>query len=421
VIARHADPAVDLLLQRQAIHDVMVRYAYGVDTRNFEMVADCFTPDVDAPLFKQHNRDDLVRFISGVQHFHTTMHMMGNQFIGVNGDRATAASYAMLTHRADPDAGGMAELDTTGSIYPESAVWREGAWRIERHGGEPTWSVNDLGSLAPADADVQWLLDRASLYDLMTSYALGIDQRDYDRIRRCFASTFHAVYGPMGAFEDADELIAFIKGVEHFASTTHFLGTHLAEVEGDSGRMETYALITHREDGDRPEWTVAGDYRDEIERVDGRWAIVERGPGAAAVALAPPEARRAAEPAIQYLLDRAAIRDLVATSVLAVDRRTWDVFEACHAGAADVDGTRAAVERWETTAHLVNNDFVEIDGDEARVETYAYVTHGDGQSLPSPWMDGARRLVDHVQRGPEGWRIVERQVLDNRIERAASA
>ena len=40
---------------------------------------------------------------------------------------------------------------------------------------------------------MQWLLDRAEIHDLMMQYALGVDLRDYERIRNCFASTFRAV------------------------------------------------------------------------------------------------------------------------------------------------------------------------------------------------------------------------------------
>ena len=422
MILRHPDPAVDLLLQRQAIHDVMVRYAAGIDRRDFELVSSCLAPDVEAAAWGCTSRDELVAFVSGVQHFHTTMHMMGNQRIDVRGDRATMDSYAMLMHRADPDAGGITDLDRSDSVYAESLVRTDEAWKIDRHVGEPRWSTNDLGEVEATDGEVRWLLDRAALYDLMVAYALGLDERDFDRVGACFANEFHATYGPMGEFDDLDSLLSFIRGVARFPSTTHFLGTHVAEVDGDSGRMETYALITHREH-EKPEWTVGGSgYRDEVVREGGRWLIAERGERAGPVAAAPPRDRRSDDPAVQYLLDRAAIRDLIATSVLSIDRRDWVLFEACHAGHSNVALTRAAVRRSPFSMHLVNNDLVEIDGDRATAETYAFITHRDGPfATPSPWAEGARRIVDHLERGPDGWRILERAVLDNRVERAMTA
>jgi len=71
------------LLDRAAIHDVIMRYAAGVDRRDFELVASCFAPDVNGEFAGKHwqRRDALVEFISGVRYFHTTMHMLGNQFI----------------------------------------------------------------------------------------------------------------------------------------------------------------------------------------------------------------------------------------------------------------------------------------------------------------------------------------------------
>src|SRR5688572_1186607 len=98
---RHGDPAVQLLVDRAEIHDVMMRYAAGVDQRDWDRIRDCFAPDLVAMSFGPlKNRDELLDFIKGVAYFHTTMHMMGNQFIEVEGDTASMDTYAMLTHQA---------------------------------------------------------------------------------------------------------------------------------------------------------------------------------------------------------------------------------------------------------------------------------------------------------------------------------
>ena len=119
--------------------------------------------------------------------------------------------------------------------YVEDLTRRDGRWVITRRGGEPRWAPTGVTARVHADEPaVQWLLDRAEIHDLMMQYALGVDLRDYERIRNCFASSFRASYGPR-EFTDADELIEFISGVEHFPSTTHFLGTQLIDVDGDDG------------------------------------------------------------------------------------------------------------------------------------------------------------------------------------------
>lgn len=418
-VSRHSDPVVDLLVQREAVHDVMNRYAAGVDRRDMDLVASCFTPDVDAQAWGFTDRDSLVAFISGVSTFHTTMHMMGNQFIDVSGDTATMASYAMLTHHGQQPDGQPWELNLSGNRYVEELVLGDDGWVIRKRGGEPNYSIRGVSGLSSTDADVQWLLDRAALHDLMMQYALGIDLREYElRIRPCFADRFHAAYGP-AEFDDIDELLAFIKGVEHFASTNHFLGTHLAEIDGDRAAIETYAMITHREDGESgvTEWMAGGStYRDELDRVAGRWVITERGERARPVGTRPPGRRASTDGVVQRLLDRAAIHDLIATSALAVDRRDWDVAQACFTAPGGVDAMRAEAEQWHRTFHFLNNQIIEIDGDDAQVETYAFITHHEApDTFASPWAHGARRLVDSLTLTPAGWRVVERRILDNRI------
>ena len=145
----------------------------------------------------------MIEYIRGVGHFHTTMHMMGNQFVEVDGDRGSVDSYAMLTHHRDGRDGEVLKLDVSGSRYVERVERRDDRWTITRRGGDPTWAPVGVTGLTTDDPTVQWLLDRAEIHDLLMHYALGVDQRDYDRIRRCFAPGFHAAYGDR-EFDDLD-------------------------------------------------------------------------------------------------------------------------------------------------------------------------------------------------------------------------
>ncbi len=214
----------------------MLRYAAGVDRRDFDLVASCFAPDFSGHFAGKDwsSRGDLIDFIKGVSYFHTTMHMMGNQFIEVEGDEASMETYAMLTHHATRANGKPYRLNTSGNHYVERVERRDGDWVIVERGGEPRWAPTGVTQVASGEPAVRWLLDRAEIHDLMMRYALGVDLRDYDRIRSCFAEGFRARYGSR-EFRELDELIAFIRGVEHFASTTHFLGNQLIELGSSPG------------------------------------------------------------------------------------------------------------------------------------------------------------------------------------------
>ena len=176
-----ADP-VQLLVDRDEIHDLVMRYARGVDTRDMEAVRSCFAPDCDVSRWGpgMTDREAMIDYISGVGHFHTTMHMMGNQFVEVDGDAGQVDSYAMLTHHSDDRAGRTHQMNMNGSRYVERVARRDGRWVVTQRGGEPRWAPIGVTGAVTDDPATQWLLDRAEIHDLMMQYALGVDLRDYD-------------------------------------------------------------------------------------------------------------------------------------------------------------------------------------------------------------------------------------------------
>ena len=429
--------AVQLLADRAEIHDVMMRYAAAVDRRDWQLLEDCFVPDLVVLGWgdgKFKNRADLLEFIKGVAYFHTTMHMMGNQFIEVDGDTGAMDTYAMLTHHHDGPDGEPLELNMSGNRYVEKVSRRDGRWVIHQRGGEPVWSPTGVTAATTDDPAVQWLLDRAEIHDVQMHYALGIDLRDWDRIRACFADQFHATYGPLGAFTDHDKLIEFIKGVEHFDSTTHFMGTQLIEVDGDSALMETYAMITHRQtdaSGDKSEWMAGpSSYVDRLVRQNGRWKIAKRGEGVPPVGAASVTIPTSDEPTVQWLLDRAEIHDVTARYALGVDRGDHELVQSCFAPGfqatfgditvRDAGALEAHLDkyvgRWHSRHHFLNNQLIDINGDEAEVDTYAYITHRDAADAPiSDWSKGARRFVDRFVRHDGRWLIKSRRLETNHV------
>jgi hypothetical protein len=386
--------AVQLLVDRDAVHDVMFRYADGVDRRDMERVRACFAPDLKVVGWGGGfaDRDAMITYISGVAIFHTTMHMFGNDYIDVDGDTAHIDCYAMLTHHLDGANGDTSEMNVSGGRYVESLTRRDGQWVITQRGGDPHWSSRGVIDVITDDPATQWLLDRAEIHDLMMEYALGIDLRDYDRVGRCFASSFRAQYGDR-EFTDLDELVAFVSGVEHFASTTHFLGSQLIEVDGAEAWMQTYSIVTHRpDDGDQSgHWFAAGRYVDHLVREDGRWRIADRGPSAHDRRPERRAAPRSDDARVQRLVDRAFIQDAIVDSALAVDAENG------------------------ATRHLLNNQLIEVDGDDATAQSYVYVTEQGANGRPSPWSQGARRWRDRWQRVDTGWRLVDRADETTRV------
>lgn len=116
------------LLDRQEIHDVLMRYARGIDRRDFELVRSCYHPGAtdDHGSFKG-TVDEFIPWVAGqLERFDTTMHLLGNVLIELDGDDARVETYCVAYHRLlgqDTDS-------IAGLRYVDRFERRSGAWRI---------------------------------------------------------------------------------------------------------------------------------------------------------------------------------------------------------------------------------------------------------------------------------------------------
>ena len=132
------------------------------------------------------------------------------------------------------------------------------------------------------------------------------------------------------------------------------------------------------------------------------------------------------ETMVRELRDRDEIARLIQSYAHGVDRRDWSLVRSCFSDDAEAQGSRSTgliepylaelqpgVEFYPTTMHFMGNQLIELDGDTARVETYAVAYHWKdevaGTEHPENLVVGVRYL-DTLQRRNEGWRITRRQV-----------
>ncbi len=129
--------------------------------------------------------------------------------------------------------------------------------------------------------------------------------------------------------------------------------------------------------------------------------------------------------ALQQLLDRQQIDDLLTRYATAVDTKDWGLYETCFTEAAFIDyesaggikGKLPEVRAWleETlaifpmTQHVVCNRVVEVDGDTATARSVFYNPMGlPGEgSAKTLFFDGGY-YNDRLVRTADGWRICER-------------
>lgn len=126
--------------------------------------------------------------------------------------------------------------------------------------------------------DLDDLLAKQEIADVIHRYARGIDRMDFDLVRSCYHPDAYDDHGSMRG--SVDEFIAGAREfLPKFVATMHFMGNMLIDLDGDVARAETYAVAYHREqlaDGSGRDdiWGIR--YVDRFERRDGNWLIAYR-------------------------------------------------------------------------------------------------------------------------------------------------
>ena len=118
---------------RQLITEVLVRYATGIDTKNWSLLRTCFTPEVDADygaIGRWTDAGAITEHMAAVhEKYRATNHCLSNFVVDVSGDRASAVSYvqAVLALEGEAQAG----LEAVGR-YEDTLVRTADGWRIAK-------------------------------------------------------------------------------------------------------------------------------------------------------------------------------------------------------------------------------------------------------------------------------------------------
>lgn len=134
------DDMVARLVDERGVRDVMLRYARGVDDRDWARVRSCFTVDafVKGTGFAGVRDEYLDRLVAGVERYGVTMHTVGNQLLELDGDSARTETDLVARHFGDPD--GRKEELVLGVRY-EDQLRRDGdRWVITHREVRLLWS-----------------------------------------------------------------------------------------------------------------------------------------------------------------------------------------------------------------------------------------------------------------------------------------
>ena len=132
--------------------------------------------------------------------------------------------------------------------------------------------------------DMQYLLDRAAIHDVLARYYQGIDQGKPDQVRCCFTEDVKAKYDERPPTQGIDALMNSITAFRKQQSgewkvTTHFMGNlNFNSLHGDIAETETNAIACLvLTDGPKEQVTLRSlRYLDRLCRTKDGWRICER-------------------------------------------------------------------------------------------------------------------------------------------------
>jgi len=137
---------IQILLDRMEISDTVIRYATGIDMRDWEAYRSCFTEEVEIDFSsfagggpERLSADRWVRRVRRiVEGFRSTQHISTNHVVRIRGDEATCVSYMVAQHYLPNDQGD--NTCTLGGYYTNELVRTPKGWRIRRCKLTVTWS-----------------------------------------------------------------------------------------------------------------------------------------------------------------------------------------------------------------------------------------------------------------------------------------
>jgi uncharacterized protein (TIGR02246 family) len=121
------------------------------------------------------------------------------------------------------------------------------------------------------------------------------------------------------------------------------------------------------------------------------------------------------------LMDERDIKELIRSGWAAIDRKDWDTYANVFAADGEfeimgqrrhgreeiVAGPARDLAKYDVLQHIVTNELVAVDGDDAEGQWYATAIHVPDASEPASHADVGLRYSFRAHREDEGWRFAE--------------
>ncbi len=148
--------------------------------------------------------------------------------------------------------------------------------------------MSDLNVSNPQNpSDLQLLVDRAAISDVVHAYATGLDRRDWRLLRSIFTQKIEMDFRSVGLRPGSYDADKWVNNAAElfagFAGTQHTSTNHVHDVRGDEATCTSNMQAEHfvaREAGDgladgANRWTIGGYYTNELVRTADGWKLAK--------------------------------------------------------------------------------------------------------------------------------------------------
>ena len=123
------------------------------------------------------------------------------------------------------------------------------------------------------EAQVQWLVDRAAIEELLLEYGRCIDSKDFQGQADLFTEDGR-VELPFAVFTRDEIPETSASHLQHYSALHHQYSNLSITVDGDSATSISYFNAVHVHGTEFEHGTVGGSYETTYRRVDGQWRLV---------------------------------------------------------------------------------------------------------------------------------------------------
>ncbi len=144
---------LEAIADRLDIEEVLTRYAWALDTKQFDGLDEVFTPDARIDYSSSGGIagafPEVKAWLASVlPHFPAYQHLVTNKHITLDGDRATSRAEfynPMVTSRPDGSQG----IFFVGGEYHDELVRTADGWRIRERVERSVWTDGDVPAVPP--------------------------------------------------------------------------------------------------------------------------------------------------------------------------------------------------------------------------------------------------------------------------------